>query len=110
MLEMNRQNIDAAIDNYRKALAKDDQPVFAANNLAWLYAEYNKGNMDQGVRLPPSARQANPGVPSFADTLGWVYYKKGLYGAAAEQLKKAVSVDEQAARQSNGSPSPTYRS
>jgi tetratricopeptide (TPR) repeat protein len=109
MLEMNRQNIDAAIDNYRKALAKDENAVFAANNLAWLYAEYNKGNMDEAVRLAQGAVQANPGVPSFADTLGWVYYKKGLYGAAAEQLKKAVTVDEQAARNSNGSPSPTYR-
>jgi len=83
MLEMNRQNIDGAIDNYRKALAKDENAVFAANNLAWLYAEYNKGNMDEAVRLAQGAVQANPGVPSFSDTLGWVYYKKGLYGAAA---------------------------
>src|SRR5215813_10385624 len=108
MLEMNRQNIDAAIDNYRKALAKDENAVFAANNLAWLYAEYNKGNMDEAVRLAQGAVQANPGVPSFADTLGWVYYKKGLYGAAAEQLKKAISVDEIAARRSNSEPSATY--
>jgi tetratricopeptide (TPR) repeat protein len=109
MLEMNRQNIDAAIDNYRKALAKDESAVFAANNLAWLYAEYGKGNMDEAVRLAQSAVQANPGVPSFSDTLGWVYYKKGLYGAAAEQLRKAVTVDEEAARRNNGMPSPTYR-
>ena len=109
MLEANRQNIDAAIDNYRKALAKDENAVFAANNLAWLYAEYGKGNIDEAVRLAQAAVQTNPGVPSFADTLGWVYYKKGLYAAAAEQLKKAISVDEQAARSSNGRPSPTYR-
>jgi tetratricopeptide (TPR) repeat protein len=109
MLEMNRQNIDAAVDNYRKALARDENAIFAANNLAWLYAEYGKGNMDEAVRLAQTAVQSNPGVPSFADTLGWVYYKKGLYGAAAEQLKKAVSVDEEAARRTNGMPTPTYR-
>jgi tetratricopeptide (TPR) repeat protein len=108
MLEMNRQNIDAAIDNYKKALAKDGNAVFAANNLAWLYAEYGKGNMDEAVRLAQGAVQSNPGVPSFSDTLGWVYYKKGLYGAAAEQLKKAVTVDEEAARRGNGQPTPTY--
>ena len=108
MLEMNRQNIDAAVDNYRKALAKDEHAVFAANNLAWLYAEYGKGNMDEAVRLAQTAVQSNPGVPSFSDTLGWVYYKKGLYTAATEQLKKAVSIDEQAARRSNGSPTPAY--
>jgi tetratricopeptide (TPR) repeat protein len=108
MLEMNRQNIDAAIDNYRKALAKDDKAVFAANNLAWLYAEYGKGNLDEAVRLAQGAVQANPGVPSFADTLGWVYYKKGLYGPAAEQLRRAIAVDEEAARRSKGQPTPSY--
>jgi tetratricopeptide (TPR) repeat protein len=109
MLEMNRQNIDAAVDYYRKALARDDNAIFAANNLAWLYAVYGKGNMDEAVRLAQTAVQANPEIPSFVDTLGWVYYKKGLYGAAAEQLKKAVSVDETLARKGNIVPSPTYR-
>jgi len=109
MLEMNRQNIDAAIDNYKKALAKDENAVFAANNLAWLYAEHGKGNIDEAVRLAQGVVQTNPGVPSFSDTLGWVYYKKGLYGAAAEQLKKAVAVDEEAARRSNGLATPSYR-
>ncbi|HXT63342.1 MAG TPA: tetratricopeptide repeat protein [Pyrinomonadaceae bacterium] len=108
MLEMNLQNIDAAIDNYRKALSLDQNSTFAANNLAWLYAIHGKGNLDEAVRLAQSAVQANPEVSSFVDTLGWVYYKKGLYGPATEQLKKAVSVDESAARQSNGTPSPTY--
>ena len=108
MLEFSRQNIDAAIDNYRKALAQDANATFAANNLAWLYSEYGKGNMDEAVRLAQSAVQSSPEVPSFVDTLGWVYYKKGLYAAAAEQLKKAVSVDEAFARRNNGSPTPAY--
>jgi Flp pilus assembly protein TadD len=30
-------------------------------------------------------------MPGFVDTLGWVYHKKGLYAAAAEQLQKAVA-------------------
>jgi tetratricopeptide (TPR) repeat protein len=109
MLEMNRQNIDAAVDYYRKALARDDNAIFAANNLAWIYAVYGKGNIDEAVRLAQTAVQASPEVPSFVDTLGWIYYKKGLYGAATEQLKKAVSVDEAIARESNILPSPTYR-
>jgi tetratricopeptide (TPR) repeat protein len=108
MLEMSRQNIDAAIDNFRKALVKDENAIFAANNLAWLYAVYGKGNLDEAVRLAQGIVQTNPEVPSFADTLGWVYYKKGLYGAAAEQLKKAVTVDEDAARRSNSIATPTY--
>jgi tetratricopeptide (TPR) repeat protein len=109
MLETSRQNIDAAIDNYRKALSKDENAIFAANNLAWLYAEHGKGNLDEAVRLAQGTVQTHPEVPSFADTLGWVYYKKGLYGAAVEQLKKAVTVDEAQARRSNNTPSPVFR-
>jgi tetratricopeptide (TPR) repeat protein len=109
MLEFSRQNIDAAVESYRKALAQDQNAVFAANNLAWLYAVYGKGNMDEAVRLAQGVVQANPQVPSFADTLGWVYYKKGLYSAATEQLRKAVSVDETTARRNNTAPSPTFR-
>ena len=108
MLEMSLQNIDAAIDNYRKALSLDQNATFAANNLAWLYAIHNKGNLDEAVRLAQGAVQSNPEVSSFVDTLGWVYYKKGLYGVAAEQLRKAVSVDETVARRNNGTPSPTF--
>ena len=52
--------------------------------------------------------QKNPNVAGFVDTLGWVYYKKGLYAAAIEQLQKAVKVDEAAARANNSSPSATY--
>src|SRR5207237_10090428 len=69
---------------------------------------YGKGTMYEPRRLPKTSVHANPVVPSFYDTLSWVYYKKGWYGAAAEQLKKAVSVDEEAARRSNSLPTPTY--
>lgn len=109
MLEYSRQNYDAAADNYRKALAQDQNATFAANNLAWLYAVHGKGNIDEAVRLAQQVVQANPEVPSFADTLGWVYYKKGLYAAAAEQLRKAVQVDQANARRANSSPSAGFR-
>jgi tetratricopeptide (TPR) repeat protein len=108
MLEDSRKNYDTAADNYRKALEKDQNAVVAANNLAWLYAVYGKGNLDEAVRLAQGVIQKNPNVAGFTDTLGWIYYKKGLYGAAAEQLQKAVSLDEAAARNVNASPSATY--
>lgn len=108
MLEDSRKNYDVSADNYRKALEKDQYAVIAANNLAWLYAVHGKGNLDEAVRLAQQAVQRNPNVAGFTDTLGWIYYKKGLYGAAAEQLQKAISIDEAAARSSNGVPSANY--
>jgi len=108
MLEDSRKNYDGAADSYRKALERDQNAIIAANNLAWLYAVYGKGNLDEAVRLAQGVVQKNPNVAGFVDTLGWVYYKKGLYGAAVEQLKKAVLVDETIARNNNAAPSATY--
>jgi tetratricopeptide (TPR) repeat protein len=108
MLEDARQNHDPAVENYRKALSYDQNNAFAGNNLAWNYAVYGKGNIDEAVRLAQTVVQRNPNVATFIDTLGWVYYKKNLYAAAAEQLKKAVDLDEASARAANNSPSGTY--
>lgn len=108
MLEDARKNYDAAVENYRKALEKDQNAVIAANNLAWAYAVHGKGNIDEAVRLAQGVVQKNPNVAGFIDTLGWVYYKKGLHAAAVEQLQKAVKADEAAARSNNVSPSATY--
>lgn len=108
MLEDQRQNFDAAADNYRKALEHDQNSVIAANNLSWLYAVTGKGNLDEAQRLAQTVVQRNPNVAGFVDTLGWVFYKKNLYAAAAEQLQKAVDLDEAAARAQNGVPSATY--
>jgi tetratricopeptide (TPR) repeat protein len=108
MLEGQRQNYDVAIDSYRKALDKDPNAVIAANNLAWLYAVTGKGNLDDAIRLAQGAVQKNPNVAGFVDTLGWVYYKKNLHTAAVEQLRKAVSLSETAARATNSAPSAAY--
>ncbi|HLA09621.1 MAG TPA: tetratricopeptide repeat protein [Pyrinomonadaceae bacterium] len=111
MLEDARQNYAVAAENYRKALEKDPNSSIAANNLAWMYAirkELN-GNLDEAVRLAQGVVQRNPNVAGFIDTLGWVYYHKGLHAAAVDQLQKAVSVDEAAARATGRSPSGNYR-
>ena len=109
MLDDSRKNYDAAAESYRKALGKDQNAVIAANNLAWLYAVNGKGNLDEAVRLAQGVVQKNPNIPGFIDTLGWVYYKKGLYGAAIEQLKKAVALDERSAKSGNANPSANYQ-
>ena len=108
ILEDQRKNYDAAVENYRKALEKDPNSIIAANNLAWLYADTGKGNLDEAVRLAQGVVQKNPNVAGFIDTLGWVYYKKNLHTAAVEQLRKAVSINEAEARAANVPPSATY--
>ena len=109
MLEYSRNNYDAAADNYRKALEKDQNATFAANNLAYMYADTGKGNLDEALRLAQGVVQKNPNIAGFVDTLGWVYYKKNLNDLALDQFQKAVALDEAAARAAKGSASPTYQ-
>jgi tetratricopeptide (TPR) repeat protein len=97
MLEDSRRNYDAAAESYRKALEIDPNSPIAANNLAWLYASRNMGNLDEAVRLAQGVVQKYPEQIGFADTLGWVYYKKNLYAAAVEQLQKVVAKDQNSA-------------
>jgi tetratricopeptide (TPR) repeat protein len=108
MLEDSRKNYDKAAESYRKALEKDPNNVIAANNLAWLFAVEGKGNLDEAVRLAQGVVQRHPNIAGFVDTLGWVYYKKALHGAAVEQLQKAVTLSDNEAKAANGVPSAVY--
>jgi tetratricopeptide (TPR) repeat protein len=94
MVEDGRKNYDDAIKAYKEVLTRSPEATIgaiASNNLAWDYAENGKGNLDEAVRLAQGVVQKFPDQPGYADTLGWVYFKKGLYGAAVEQLQKAVN-------------------
>lgn len=109
MIEDSRRNYDAAAENYRKALELDPSSAIAANNLAWIYAVYGKGNLDEAVGLAQGVVQKFPDESGFVDTLGWVYFKKGLYPAAAEQFKKAIARDDSVVAKTGASPTPIYR-
>jgi len=109
MLEETRENLPEAEKNYRRALDLAPQTPIAANNLAWLIADRGQGNLDEALRLAQSAVDRNTGVAGYYDTLGWVYFKKGLYSPAVEQLKKAVALDEADARRTGAAPNPAFR-
>jgi tetratricopeptide (TPR) repeat protein len=94
--------------SYRKALELDPDAAIAANNLAWLLCE-KQGNLDEALRLATSAVSSNPTTAGFYDTLGWVYFKKGLSSPAVEQLKRAVALEEANARRTGSTPNPGYR-
>ena len=81
--------IDAANKEYRKVLTLSPKHPLAANNLASNLAD-GGGNLDEALKFAQIAREAAPEDPSVGDTLGWVYYKKGLIDTAYPLIADAA--------------------
>ncbi len=109
MLEEARNNAPEAEKNYRRALEITPETPIAANNLAWLIADGGQGNLDEALQLAQKTVNKNSNVAGYYDTLGWVYFKKGLFSPAVEQLKKAVALDDAEAKRTGAKTNAAYR-
>nr|WP_236888509.1 tetratricopeptide repeat protein [Desulfoluna limicola] len=74
---------------YRNALAIRKDNVAAANNLAYILAEQNH-EIDEALELAREAKSNASDDPSIMDTLGLVYYRKGLYDSAISEFKDSL--------------------
>lgn len=90
-LEQSRGNFQRAQQLFQKALDVEPNHPVAANNLAYLMLEAG-GNLDVAITLAQTAVRGMPNNPSTADTLGWAYYRKGVYGSAREVLESAAKI------------------
>jgi len=61
----------------------------ALNYLGYTYADMGE-NLDEAERLIKEALTYKPDDGFIIDSLGWVYFKKGVYNKALEYLKKAT--------------------
>jgi tetratricopeptide (TPR) repeat protein len=80
---------DDAKERYRKIVEIDAGAAVAANNLAWMYAEDNE-NLDLALQLAQAAKARAPESAPINDTLGWIYYRKGLATLAIDPLRASV--------------------
>ena len=84
-----QKRFDQSEEQYRAILDMHPDFVPATNNLAFLLAEQDK-NLDEALRLAQVAREKMPEDPNVMDTLGWVYYKKGIYDMAIVEIADAL--------------------
>jgi tetratricopeptide (TPR) repeat protein len=75
--------------HYEAVLAADPHAALAANNLAWYHAERGT-NLDVALHLAQTAKRLLPGRPEISNTLGWVYFKKGMFDLAVTSLRESV--------------------
>jgi tetratricopeptide (TPR) repeat protein len=76
--------------HYRACLEIDPKFAPAANNLAYLLAESNR-DLNEALNYAQTAKGILPEDPSVMDTLGWVYFRKGLYDLAISELKGSLA-------------------
>jgi tetratricopeptide (TPR) repeat protein len=74
---------------YERLLQTHPDAAIAANNLAMLLMETG-GNLDMALNYAQSAKKALADDPNISDTLGLVYYKKGLASLAVTAFEQST--------------------
>jgi tetratricopeptide (TPR) repeat protein len=87
-IELITGNRAAAIERYRAALQVNGSHIGALNNLAYLLIPEHP---DEALTIAQKALELAPDDPNVADTLGWIYYRKGIYQTAIRHLEVAVA-------------------
>ena len=98
MLEASSGNKAAAIQSFRKVLETQPDNAIALNNLAYLLVE-SGDQTEEPLRHAQRAVELDPKNPDFADTLGWVLFRRGVYPVAVTHLERAASMKPTAIRQ-----------
>ncbi|HUK35187.1 MAG TPA: tetratricopeptide repeat protein [Vicinamibacterales bacterium] len=75
---------------FEQALALDPHAAVAANNLALNYAQDTDANLDVALQLAQTAKAGLPKSWEVDDTLGFIYYKKGLLPLAISTLQQGI--------------------
>ena len=95
-LETTEGRTAAAIEQYRKVLALDDKNAMALNGLAYQLAD--SGQPDEAIKYAQKAKEVAPDSPAVDDTLGWTYFRKGMYAMAVTHLESATAKEGTARR------------
>jgi tetratricopeptide (TPR) repeat protein len=90
-------DVEHARQTYQDALKVDPNSYQSMSHLARLYADHG-GSLNDALQLAQKAKSEQPDDPDVNDTLGWVYYKQGLYRSAVPPLEAAVANSPQVAR------------
>jgi tetratricopeptide (TPR) repeat protein len=90
-VEESAANYESVIDYYRKVLTLNNRHVGALNNIAYALSR-NPAHLDEALALAQKAKEISPQNSQILDTLGWVYYRKGMYQLAARELEGALAL------------------
>ena len=79
----------SAENSYQKALAIRPEHPQAAGDLAFVMLQLNQ-NLDVALSLAQTARRGLPQSPHVLNTLGKIYYQKGVYSSAIDCFQEVL--------------------
>jgi tetratricopeptide (TPR) repeat protein len=77
--------LDEAKALYQAVAKAHPEDAPALNNAAFFLADTG-GDLDEALRLAKNALAKVPGQPSFSDTIGYIYLKKGMLDSAVQSF------------------------
>jgi Flp pilus assembly protein TadD len=80
---------DEAEQTLRRYLATTPADSRALNHLGYLLADSGRA-LDEAIRLVERALAAEPGNPSYLDSLGWAHFRRGEFSEAEKYLTPAA--------------------
>lgn len=81
---------EKAADLMRKSIALDPENAAEAYNyIGYMWADHNL-HLDDAETMVGRALQLDPNNGAYLDSMGWVYYRKGKYEEALNQLLRAA--------------------
>ena len=86
---LRRGDVHGAMEAFRKAVDLGGFDPDAYNNLAYAYAEAN-AYLNEARKLVGEALAREPENAAYLDTLGWIYFKRGVFDRAVAELRKAL--------------------
>jgi tetratricopeptide (TPR) repeat protein len=85
------KRMDESIKQMETVIEIDPRHADALNYIGYTYADENI-HLDRALEFIEKAIKYKPNSGYIIDSLGWVYYRKGLYDKALAELKKAVEL------------------
>ncbi len=87
-----QEDTEKCIAYYEKSLENDNNNVTSLNGMGYVLACEDK-ELTKALSLCKKAVEKAPDSAACLDSLGWVYYKLGLYNDALKYLEQAENLD-----------------
>jgi len=81
-----------AVKEFREAMRLNPSLSDAYNYVGYMFAE-DGVNLDEAEALIKKALEVEPDNGAYVDSLGWVYFKKGMCEKALTELERAVKLE-----------------